>query len=437
MKTQNRIFNNEARGSMLVELLLSVALAVLIIPFIFRYQHDAARRAENIAIVNQMETVQAALERYIIDNRVELLKTVGKNITRVEITDLINYGVPESIVDKFGADYQLRVLKTNDINNQSTLQGVVVLSSRDITPVRTREIVGIGGTSMGFVDGNHAYGSFGAWHTDLIDLGIAGDGGVIQTTPVQRDNALYLWRVPSDNDSDATMMTSLNLGGHDITGAKYFDIATARFDEVINSSIIAAGDIIFQNRTTIDKTFIANSAAVAGTLSADSRNMEITGALKLADVGKFSNFTTNDLWVTNLNLSGLTVSGDEYGAVMININRSLDMNAGRIDAMFATVGFTGSITPRLVVRERIEDSTNPEYFWDTEYRVANFMDLTSRELNRMATLIVAREKGGNTAAGKAFAAVAANKNATVADFMNVITDIQNKVRAKYRLLNLE
>ena len=86
------------RGSMLVELLLSIALAVVIIPFVFQYHQDAITRAENIAITNEMNLIQSALERHIVATREELLKTVGRNITRVKISDLLPYGIPDSVV---------------------------------------------------------------------------------------------------------------------------------------------------------------------------------------------------------------------------------------------------------------------------------------------------------------------------------------------------
>ncbi|MBQ2859275.1 MAG: hypothetical protein IJE82_02840, partial [Alphaproteobacteria bacterium] len=75
MKRTKNIFSNHnnSRGSMLVELLLSVALAALIIPFVFRYQQSAIERAQNIAITNHMAEIQVALERYIVANRDELL----------------------------------------------------------------------------------------------------------------------------------------------------------------------------------------------------------------------------------------------------------------------------------------------------------------------------------------------------------------------------
>ena len=428
------IFNN-SRGSMLVELLLSVALAALIIPFLFRYQHSSIERAQNIAITNQMTEIQVALERYIVANRDELLRTVGRNITRVELDDLAEFGVPQSVLDAGDEKYQLRILKSSDASGQSTLQGVIVRASDDITPLRTREIVNLSGGSMGFVDGTHAYGTFGAWHTDALDMGVDIDNGIIETTSVNRDNVLYLWRVPSENPDDAKMMSPLNLGGHDIKNAAFINSDYATFNEGLTAKEIVSDKIIFDNRTTIDAVFSTDAATVSGMLSSDSKNMEISGRLSLADTAKMSSLTAENLWVSKLTLSGLSIEAD-HDLALLKINQSLDMTSGRIEAVFVSVGFAGSMTPRLVVYDRIEDSTNPQYYWDVKSKTARFSDASFVELNRMATLATYYEGDNSTSAGQIFGAVSANKNATVSDYMNAISEIQKRVSAKYRLLNL-
>lgn len=434
-----KIFTDEKfnqRGSMLVELLMSVALAAIIMPFIFRYQQSVVQRAENIAITHEMSDINEALERYIFDNREKLLNTVGRNITRVNISDLAEYGLSPDLA-KAGDKYQLRILKSNDIEDRATLQGIIVFSSDEITPMRTREIVALGGDNMGFIQGNRAYGTFGAWRADTIDLGINVTDGIVETTSVNRDNALYLYRVPTDNASDAMMLSGLNLGGHDITNATFFDASTVQLSDTLIAGATIADDVIFQNRTTLDDALTVKSATVSGILSSDSRTIEVMKNFNLADTGKFTSVTTGDLWVSNMTLSGLSVNSDSTGPAILDINRSLDMTAGTITAMFVTVGFAGSITPSLYVSDRIEDSTNPSYFWDLNANVANFFDVSLRELTDMAELAVYNENASDTDAGRIFGAVVANKNATVSDYMNAILEIQSVVRAKYRMLNLE
>lgn len=437
MKQYRTIFNARPQaGGMLVELMLSIALAMIVIPFIFRYQQNAVRRAENIAVARQMQGISGAFERYIMAHREELLAPVGKSITRVALADLVPYGVSDDLLSSYGDKYQLRILKTSDVNSRATLQGVVILSDQDISPIRTREIVNIAGDKIGFLDDGNAYGAFGTWRSAAIDLGLnAGTDGIVGTTDPLRDNTKYLWRVPSNDSADATMLSALSLGGHNIVGASFFNGRSARFDEMLTVGKVATDNIIFKNRTGIDKNFNAVSTTVSGTLSSDSKNLDVAGRVSLQDTGKFSHFMANDLYATNMTLSGLSIS-DTGKAATLKINQALDMTTGRIEAMFVTVGFTGSITPRLVVRNRIEDSINSNYYWDAESGAANFSDVSFAELTRMAPLVLWNEGSGTTSA-KIFGAVVANKNATASDYMKAITKIQQEVRAKYRRLNLQ
>ncbi len=426
---------NESGGSMLIELLLSIALAVIVIPFIFKYQQNAIIRAQNIALTNEMTEIQVALERYIVANRQDLLKTVGRHIVRLDIEDLIEFGIPEYIIDN-SDKYQLRILKSADSIGAATLQGVIVRDSADIAPMRTREIVNLSGGDMGFIDGMRAHGTFGTWHADTVDIGVDVSDGLVGTTSVKRDNAVYLWRLPSENVADSTMMSALNLGGHDIVNISVLNSDSLNFSGDMSALKIVADKIVFENRTTLDNSFNTASATVSGALSSDGRGLEIEDTLTFTDVAKLSALDVQDLWVSNLTLSGVSIEAEDDFAIL-KINQALDMTSGRVEAMFVTVGFAGSMTSRLVVHDKIADATKSEYFWDFNSGVANFFDATFVELNRMATLAHRKYGIASTVSSQVFGAVSANKNATVGDYMNAIREIQTRVRGKYRLLNLE
>ena len=421
---------------MLIELLLSIALAAVMIPFIFQYHKNTIERSENIAIKNQMQLIQTALEKHIVDNRESLLKTVGRNITRVDIKDLTPYGLPDTIVEQGPDTYQIRILKTTDSANGASLQGIIIRASDDITPLRTREIVNMSGGSMGFIDDKHVYGSFGTWHADAIDIGTNIKNAIVETTDVKNNSASYLWRLPSNDENDAKMMSALNMAAHDITNIKFLNANNAEFSEDISANKIVVHDLIFQNRTNIDNTYNSKFAVVSGMMSSDSKTIEINGTFSLADTAKFSSLTAENLWVSNLTLAGLSINS-QNNISTLKINQSLDMTNGRIEAIFVTVGFAGSMTPRLYVYDKIVDSNNSAYFWDTQSKVANFADASFVELNRMATLVNIAEGDAATYSGQIFGAVATNKNATVADFMNAITQIETRVRAKYQNLQLQ
>lgn len=437
MKQLTRIFGskNIQRGTVLIEFLLTIALAGTLMPFIYGFQMRAITRADNVRVTREMQKIQSVLEHYIVQNKDKLLTTVGRNIIRIKLSDLVEYGLDETFVQNASDKYQLRILKSNDVMNQATLQGVVVLNDPDITPMRTREIVSMGDDKIGFIDGTRAYGGFGTWRATTADFGIDATSGIIQTTSINRDNSLYLWRVPSDNPLDATMMSGLNLGGRDIANAAFVNAGGMSLTEIYESQKLVVNDLIFKNRTTIDADFKTQNALVSGTLSGDAKTISVAGTLNLADLAKVSSFTADNLWTNTLSLSGLSVSGDD--APLLRVTGALDMTEGRVNALYVTVGFTGSITPRIGIKEKIVDSTNPAFYWDAQQRTANFVDISSPTLSNLATKVLRRESVSGTTATRVFSAVTANKNATMGDFMNAISEIQNTVRGKYRMLNLE
>ena len=437
MKIKSKIFSksNSLRGTVLIEFLLTIALAGTLIPFIYSYQIRAISRAESLRITRQMQRIQTILEHYIVQNREQMLKTLGRNIIRIKMTDLIEYGLDPDFAKDMADKYQLRILKSRDAGGQSTLQGVIVFNDENLTAMRTREIVKMGDDKIGFIEGTRAYGGFGTWRADTVDLGVGATSGIIQTTAMTRDNAMYLWRVPSESASDATMASVLNLGNRDIKNATFVNADGLSLEESLDIGKLMTTDVIFKNRTTIDSTYNTQTALVSGTLSGDSKSITVNGAFSLGDLAKLSSFTADNLSVTDLTLSGFSVPSGSLST--IRIGGSLDMTEGRVSAMFVTVGFTGSITPRLGVKEKIVDSTNPNYYWNVSTRIANLGDINSPTLSDMATRILRREKVSGSTATRIFSSVVSNKNATMGDFLNAINEIQQNVRGKYRMLNLE
>ncbi|MCQ2574672.1 MAG: hypothetical protein MJ156_01025 [Alphaproteobacteria bacterium] len=433
---KKNLYNDQQKGSMLIELMMSIALAAIVIPFIFKYQQNTIAREKNIAVTRQMENVEHALERYIIANKTELMLPVGKNITRVKISDLSEYGLSEDVIDDYGDQYQLRILKTANVDNKSVLQGVVILTNNEISPLRTREIVNIGGGKIGFVEGSSTHGAFGAFHTNSVDYDINTSNGIIKTTDVTRGDVQYLWRLPSGNVLDSTMLSSLNLSGHDIVNTMFLNSVSGVFDEKLKIGKSTVDTLTFQTRTDIDSSYSTNSAVVSGILTSDSRDLNILGSLSLSDSAKVSSFETNDLYTNTLTLSGLSIVSSDKPAVL-QINENLDVVTGTIAALYVTVGYTGSVTPRLVVNKRIQDSIDSSYYWDVENQEARFADASFAELSRMAVLVSAKESVSGTASSSLFGSVSSNTNATVADYLNALKSIKTSVENKYHLLNLK
>ena len=436
MKKKTKIFSlkNMHRGTVLIEFLLTMALAASLLPFIYGFQMRAVSRAENVRVTREMQKIQTVFEDYIVQNKDEFLRTVGRTIIRVNLSDLMDYGLDENFVAAVNDKYQLRVLKSKDATGQATLQGAIVLNNPEITPMRTREIVSLGNDKIGFIDGTRAYGGFGTWRANTADFGIDASSGIIQMTAINRDNSLYLWRVPSEGSNDATMLSALNLGSRDIKNVSFVNAAGFSLQETYEANKLVVNDLIFRNRTTIDSEFKTQGALVSGTLSGDSKNISVAGTFNLADLAKVSSFTADNLWTNTLTLSGLSTPS---GITTLRATGALDMTEGRVNALYVTVGFTGSITSRLGVRDKIVDSVDPNFYWDVKSRTANLVDINSPTLADFAIKILRRESTSGTVATRVFSAVSANKNATMGDYMNAINEIGMGVRAKYRMLNLK
>lgn len=438
IKKQSFLHFKSQHGGMLVELMMSIALAAVIIPFVFRYQQNAVSRARNVAVTKQIEIVQNALERYIVENKNELMKPLGKNIYRVKISELIDYGLPEYIANTYKNDYQLRVLKSSDRKDKSTLQGIIILNDESITPMRTREIVNLGGGKIGFIEGNATYGGFGAFHANTKDFDFNKKKGLIGTTSVKRGNTEYLWRLPSENKSDSTMLSPLNLDGHDITKVRFLDSSKAQFEERLSVEKIATNTLSFTNRATIDAVYATNTAVVYGALTSDSRNFNIQDTLTLSDSGRFSSFYTNDLYVNTLTLNGFSLSSNSSSdkEAVLKVIGDMDLVLGHVKAEYVSVGYTGSITPRLSVSDKIQDPKDSSFYWDIKSKKARFADLMSPELSRLANYVLSFESKQGTESTTIFNGVVTNSNATVGDYINALNEIQNRVRAKFQMLNL-
>jgi hypothetical protein len=143
------------------------------------------------------------------------------------------------------------------------------------------------------------------------------------------------------------------------------------------------------------------------------------------------------MWVGDLNLSGLSIGGSKKPAIL-KVNQTVDITRGRITARVATVGFAGSVAPKIVVSERIEDSSNPSYYWNLKSGAAELSDVSVAGLGQMMKDIVrAESKRPKTSSESIISQVSANSNATLSDYIRAIVEIQNRVTEKYNRLNLE
>ena len=123
-------------------------------------------------------------------------------------------------------------------------------------------------------------------------------------------------------------------------------------------------------------------------------------------------------------------------------SRAIELNPNHANAHFNRGTLLNDIGH---YQQALEDfnraiALNPKdssFYWDVKGRKARFADINSPELSRMASIAVAMESVSGTIATSIFAGVAANANATVADYINAINSMQTQIRAKYEMLNLK
>ncbi|MCL2748864.1 MAG: hypothetical protein FWE50_02195 [Alphaproteobacteria bacterium] len=422
------------RGSMMVEILLSLAIAAAALPFVLREMDTRTIRAENVRIARDIGSVRDALEKYMELHKRELLTPIGATITRVRISDLKEFGTLPKEYNRF----QARILKSRDRGGRAVLSGLVVFDSENISPVRTREIAELGGESTGFVEKSEAYGAFGTWRskTNVFDVKFGKDA-IVESTGTILSGGDFLWRLPSPDSADATMLSDLSLGGYNIKEAGLVDAYNAEFKEIMKAGFINARKVQISPRPNWDTFFaVSGEALVSGSLTSDSRSMEVGTELYLNSTARLSRLDAGELWVRDLTLSGLSISGSEKPA-LLRVNQTIDMVRGRVTARSITVGYAGTIAPRLSVSEKVEDSENPGYFWDFRSDTAVFHDSSFAILNKMMKDAVKSEsKASKTVTEDIMGKVSANSNATVSDFVRALNDIQNRVRQKYNGLNM-
>ncbi|MDR1826614.1 MAG: hypothetical protein LBQ49_02890 [Rickettsiales bacterium] len=422
------------RGAGLLELLLAMCVFMGVLPFAYDFAKSQKVRAENARIGGKIKIVQSALERYIADRKQELLRPVSANVVRVRMSDLPGVDANEFKDEKI----QLRIVKSKDSGGRAFVQGIVIFDSAALSPLRTRQISMIGGNAGGFVDGQMLYGSFGTWRTSASKIGGAvrpgGSNSVIAQTRPFKSGGDYLHRLPSDNQTDATMQSDLDFAGHDVKGVRNMDSGAARFLDVLTADAVDASKMTVSRRLDWSLPLdVFSDALVTGSISSDGRSV-FARDISIASKSQFRSVSAENLVADNLYLSGFSISSDGSTPTSISITGSLDMARGHIRAIEAVVGFSGSITPKLVIESRIEDSADPAYYWDANAGDAALNDLQLTGLHKIVRSAYAADRVGTTETERIMGAVIQNSNATASDFLRALERVRQAVEAKYTSL---
>ena len=414
-----------SKGAGLLELLLALGIFMAMLPFAYRFALDQRGKAADAAAARKIKMVKDSLEQYIFDNKQKLLEPVSASITRVKLSDL---AIPES--ELAGAKVQLRVVKSKDSAGRSFVQGVVILDDGNAPALRTRQIAQSGGEAAGFADGRMLYGAFGTWAAPMSKFGsnVPANAVLVETRPF-RNGGDYLQRLPSKSANDATMQSDLGMGGHNIEDVKNINAANVEIQDVLAADSIEAMRANVMNRLDWAAPIeVFGDALVLGPITSDGRAID-AGEISIFGRSQLRSVSAEELVAENLYLSGFSVSG--AGPAILKISGTLDMAKGHIKAAEASVGFSGSVSPKLVVGSRIDDSANSDYFWIAGGD-ANLGDLQMTALGPMMRAAFAAERTGKTETERIVGAAAANANATALDYLRLLDAATKAVQAKYK-----
>lgn len=388
MKRYGCFLSKSQHGGMLVELMMSVAIAAILIPFIFRYQQNAVERARNIAIARQMEIVQAALERYILRNRNDILYQSGTISLCLE--DLAGYGLSDEFIQEHGCnqganDYGLRILKYGNQSNKPVIQGVVLLNNSDIKPLRTRQVANFGGGKVGYVDGDQVYGGFNVFKGPKTNFGLNSSditSGVVGTTKTLRNSAIYLWRLGSDTTDgpdNATMLSPLNLNGKNVKNVGFVSVNHVKFDDELytKSDFDSRGNTSFYGATEIKcnncagaKTYFSTSAYVYGPIGSYQGKFTTDGTLSVTGTARALNLNIDglgapeedgfwDLTVQNADIGGTsTLNGDNPSLTVGGYLSVSGISCGNDNCGNTYITGNGALTEYLSVASMIYPTNN-------------------------------------------------------------------------------
>lgn len=392
MKPKKQFFKfNSQHGGMLLELMLSVAIAAILIPFVFRYQKTTAERAQNVSIVKQMDVVQRALERCITENQDVFFNHSGPHIFAntsdpcMTLDSLVPFGLDENFAKDFKDDYVMRVLKSQDNNGAATLQGVVLLTDNtNMTTLRTREIVNIGVGKIGFIDADKkVYGGYNSFDVGANNFGLNDyKNGIVKTTAIMRGNTKYLWRIRADGETgniNATMKSPLNLGNQDIVNVGKLSADTGVFYDVNIDKITVDGTLKFFTRAYFPNELSLSGYNIkVGGMSSDANMyldngvLQMSGSLKIMNQGNFSDLITADLTKTgNTNTVFATAANNTISGTNFH---SDDLTVGSVTTNDAEGTYTETST--FSVNKIFVTKHFPDYYWNGTDRSQIYNDKT-------------------------------------------------------------
>ena len=307
---KTRIFNDINRGASILEVLMSMAIVAVAMPFVYSQINETNNNIRDMAIAHDIISLRPDVLNFIRLNQ-DTWPDVAQIRMSVEDLEMISNGINVGFIDKY-------------VVNGASITDVYLGFKTGATNLHTANIAHHIGEDAAVVGADGiAYGR--TWAVSAPDFEI-GDLVYRITRDVNgEDKTKYLHRGSSGDDELNVMMRDLNMGGYNIYDIGGIFASAARIKD-ITSTFVTSDDL------TAQTIYFSNGANMIG------NNVSI-GSLRVTDdIIGFRNIYAN-----KLNTGGYTTTGRvlaDRATVTDSLNVSGNMNL-KSDSVRTISGFAG------------------------------------------------------------------------------------------------
>lgn len=308
--SKTRIFDNINRGASILEVLMSMAIVAVAVPFVYSQITETSHNIRDMAIAHDITNLRPDVLNFI-----RLNQDTWPDVVQIRMSDEdlqnISDGIDVGFIDKYTV-------------NGASITDVYLGFKTGSTNLHTANIAHHIGDDAAVVGADGvAYGR--TWAVSAPDFNV-GDLVYRITRDVSgEDKTKYLHRGSSGDDELNVMLRDLNMGGYNIYDIGDVDASAARIKD-ITSTFVTSDDL------TAQTIYFSNGANMSG------NNVSI-GALRVTDdIIGFRN-----IYADKLNNNGFTTSGHvvtDRATVTDSVNVSGNMNL-KSDSARTISGFAG------------------------------------------------------------------------------------------------
>ena len=305
-----KIFDDENRGASILEVLMSMAIVAIAVPFVYSQIAETNNNIRDMAIARNIMDLRPDVLNFIRLNQDTWPETVQIRMSPEDL-EMVTNGANAGFIDKY-------------IVNGASITDIYLAFNMGATNLRTANIAHHIGEDAAVVDETGvAYGR--TWAVSAPDFKIGDLIYRITRNVAGEDKTKYLHRGTSGEDDLNVMHRDLNMGGYNIYDIGGVFASAARIKD-ITATFVTSDDL------TADTIYFSNGANMSG------NNVSI-GSLRVTDdmVG-FKN-----IYADKLNNNGYTTVGRiiaDRATVTNKLNVAGNLNL-KTDSARTISGFKG------------------------------------------------------------------------------------------------